>query len=103
MLLDFFFFLNAGKNEGMKAAGRDIEAKKQQELKRKRPQERSLFKGEHVTSGTRPGSGTQGKDSRTGRTPTFPAARESLWVFRAHLKDTRTLNSLVFNLFSAEE
>lgn len=88
----------------MKAAGRDIEAKKQRELRGgKRPKERSLFKGECVTSGTRPGSGTQGKDSKTGRTPTFPAANESLWVFRAHLKDTRTLNSLVCNLFSAEE
>ena len=88
----------------MKAAGRDIEAKKQLELRgEKRPKERSVFKGECVTSGSRPGSGTQGKDSKTGRAPTFPAAKGSLWVFRAHLKDTRTLNRLVFNLFSAEE
>ena len=62
----------------MKAAGRDIEAKKQQELKRKRPQERSPFKGERVTSGTRPGSGTQGKDSRTGSSNIPSGQREPL-------------------------
>lgn len=81
----------------MKAAGRYIEAKKQQELRgKKRPKERSVFKSKCVTSGAGQVLETQGKDSKTGKGSTFPAAKESLWVFRAHLKDTRTLNSLVF-------
>lgn len=88
MLLSIFSFFNAGENQGVKAAGRYIEAKKQQELRGKKAQRKVCLQRQVCDIWEQASSGTQGKDSKTGRAPTFPAAKESLWVFRAHLKDT---------------
>ena len=70
-------FSNVPENYGVKAAGRIMKARQQQDLKEGRPKEASLFKGECVASGTKLGSGTQTKDSQT-RTPMSSVTTESL-------------------------
>lgn len=87
----------------MKAAGRDIEAKKQQELRGKKAQRKVSLQRRVCDIWDQARFWNPGQGQRDRKDSNIPSSQREPLGFRAHLKDTRTLNNLVCNLFSAEE